>query len=190
MRADHEPLLLGVDLSTTAIKDGLHRLDGSVLGSVSAEYKLLSPSPAVVEVPAVTYWHAFTTVVHSLLRDSGADSKRIAAIGISPMLPVDMAPDANPDARGVVLGLALHHGGDHLARTLLESAAFVIRRNVEVLEELGSGGLDPRVGRQERRLEANRGRRDAPPGATHQPAGGDRRLHPCRPRRRLLRQCR
>ena len=56
---------------------------------------------------------------------------------VLPHLQGAMAPDANPHARGVVLGLALHHGRDHLARAILESVAYVIRRNIEVLEELG-----------------------------------------------------
>jgi sugar (pentulose or hexulose) kinase len=93
VRADHEPLLLGVDLGTTSVKGGLHRLDGSVVASASSEYKLMSPSPAIVEVAADTYWDAFGNVVHSLLRDSGVDSRRIAAIGISAqgetLLPVN-----------------------------------------------------------------------------------------------------
>lgn len=93
MKADTEPLLLGVDLGTTAIKGGLHRLDGSVVASASAEYELLSPSPAIVEVPAAVYWGAFTSVVHSLLGNCSADPRRIAAIGLSAqgetLLPVD-----------------------------------------------------------------------------------------------------
>src|SRR5215469_7308848 len=93
VKADTEPLLLGVDLGTTAIKGGLHRLDGSVVAGASAEYELLSPSPAVVEVPAATYWDAFSSVVHSLLRSSAADRTRVAAIGVSAqgetLVPVD-----------------------------------------------------------------------------------------------------
>jgi sugar (pentulose or hexulose) kinase len=83
VRADTGPLLLGVDLGTTAIKGGLHRLDGSVAATASAEYELLTPSPAVVEVPVPVYWDAFANVVHSLLRISGCEPKRIAAVGIS-----------------------------------------------------------------------------------------------------------
>jgi sugar (pentulose or hexulose) kinase len=83
VKADTAPLLLGVDLGTTAIKGGLHRLDGSVVASASRDYDLITPSPAVVEVPAATYWSAFTDVVHALLRGSGVDRRRIAAIGIS-----------------------------------------------------------------------------------------------------------
>jgi sugar (pentulose or hexulose) kinase len=83
VKADLGPLLLGVDLGTTAIKGGLHRLDGAEVASATAEYELRSPSPAIVEVPADEYWTAFTSVVHSLLRLSGAAPARIAAIGIS-----------------------------------------------------------------------------------------------------------
>ena len=83
MKPDTSPLLLGIDLGTTAIKGGLHQLDGSEVARATAEYALLSPSPAVVEVPVTDYWTAFTDVVHSLLRRSGVDRKRITAIGIS-----------------------------------------------------------------------------------------------------------
>jgi sugar (pentulose or hexulose) kinase len=83
VRTDAAPLLLGLDLGTTAIKGGLHRLDGSVVASASREYELLTPSPAVVEVPAQVYWKAFTEVVHALLRDGNADRRNVAAIGIS-----------------------------------------------------------------------------------------------------------
>ena len=48
--------------------------DGSVVASASRDYELLTPSPAVVEVPAATYWRAFTGVVHALLRDSQAST--------------------------------------------------------------------------------------------------------------------
>jgi xylulokinase len=77
------PLLLGVDLGTSAIKGSVHQLDGSVLASASVEYELLAPGPARVEVAVSTYWEAFVTVVHSLLRNSGVDQRRVVSIGIS-----------------------------------------------------------------------------------------------------------
>ena len=48
-----------------------------------------------------------------------------------------MAPESNANARGAVVGLNLRHGRAHVARAILESIAFVVRRNVEVLEDLG-----------------------------------------------------
>ena len=50
-----------------------------------------------------------------------------------------MPSRTNPDpaARGALVGLTLEHGRGHVARAILESVAFVIRRNIEVMEELG-----------------------------------------------------
>jgi len=77
------PLLLGIDVGTSAIKGGIHRLDGSVLATASVEYQLLSPGPGRVEVAVSTYWAAFTSVVHTLLRTCGDDRRWISSIGIS-----------------------------------------------------------------------------------------------------------
>ena len=54
-----------------------------------------------------------------------------------PHLQGAMAPENNGNARGAVVGLSLRHGRPHVARAILESIAFVVRRNVEVLEDLG-----------------------------------------------------
>lgn len=47
------------------------------------------------------------------------------------------SPEFNPDAKGVLYGLTLYHGRAHVIRAILESIAYMIRRNVELLEELG-----------------------------------------------------
>jgi sugar (pentulose or hexulose) kinase len=68
------------------------------------------------------------------------------AAGISPgaeglvMLPHlqgAMAPEANPRARGVFFGFTLRHNRAHFARAIMESIAFIVRRNVDVLVGLG-----------------------------------------------------
>jgi xylulokinase len=46
-------------------------------------------------------------------------------------------PEFNPDARGVWFGVGLHHTKAHFVRATLESIAYMLRRNVEILEELG-----------------------------------------------------
>lgn len=46
-------------------------------------------------------------------------------------------PESNPNARGVLFGLSLKHGRMHVARAVLEGIAFMLRRHVEVVEELG-----------------------------------------------------
>jgi sugar (pentulose or hexulose) kinase len=47
-----------------------------------------------------------------------------------------MAPDSNSRARGAFVGLTLTHSRAHLARAIMESVVYVIRRNVEVFGEL------------------------------------------------------
>jgi sugar (pentulose or hexulose) kinase len=48
-----------------------------------------------------------------------------------------MAPENNEDARGVLMGLTLHHTRAHVVRALLESVCFVVRRNVEAFATAG-----------------------------------------------------
>lgn len=46
-------------------------------------------------------------------------------------------PRPNPNLRGAFWGLTLAHGRGHLVRAILESVAFMLRANLELLEELG-----------------------------------------------------
>jgi sugar (pentulose or hexulose) kinase len=54
-----------------------------------------------------------------------------------PHLQGSLAPDVNPRARGVFFGFTSHHRRAHFTRAVLEAIAFVIRRNLEVIEGLG-----------------------------------------------------
>ncbi|MBS7643485.1 xylulokinase [Candidatus Bathyarchaeota archaeon] len=47
------------------------------------------------------------------------------------------APHWDPKARGVILGLALGHERKHVIRAIMEGVCFEIRRNIEVMRELG-----------------------------------------------------
>ncbi|MBS7646041.1 xylulokinase [Candidatus Bathyarchaeota archaeon] len=47
------------------------------------------------------------------------------------------SPEFNPNAKGVLFGLMLHHKKSHIIRSIMESIAYMLRRNIEVLEELG-----------------------------------------------------
>jgi xylulokinase len=49
----------------------------------------------------------------------------------------EKTPIHNPLARGTFTGLGLHHGPQHLWRSLLEGVAFGIRHHVEVFDEIG-----------------------------------------------------
>ncbi len=113
-------------------------------------------------VPDTYMFHTFTSggVVLRWFRDRFAEAERSVAdsIGLDaydllaqeagtigagaeglvmvPHLQGAMAPESNANARGAVVGLSLRHGRAHIARAILESIAFVVRRNIEVLEDL------------------------------------------------------
>jgi xylulokinase len=114
-------------------------------------------------VPDTYMFHTFTSggVVLRWFRDQFGEAERsvAAAMGedaydllaqeaatiapgaeglvLIPHLQGAMAPESNANARGAVVGLNLRHGRAHITRAILESIAFVVRRNVEVLEDLG-----------------------------------------------------
>lgn len=54
-----------------------------------------------------------------------------------PHLSGSMAPDINPNAKGVFFGFTLAHKKPHFIRAIMESIAYLIRRNIEALEAAG-----------------------------------------------------
>lgn len=54
-----------------------------------------------------------------------------------PHLMGAFSPEINPVARGVFSGFTLHHGKGHFVRAIQEGVAFMVRRNLELIE--GSG---------------------------------------------------
>jgi xylulokinase len=48
-----------------------------------------------------------------------------------------VSPEINPDAKGVFYGLSLAHRKAHLVRAILESVAFSLRDNLEMLADIG-----------------------------------------------------
>jgi xylulokinase len=54
-----------------------------------------------------------------------------------PHLMGAFSPESNPAARGVFSGFTLHHGRGHFVRAIQEGVAFMLRRNLELIE--GSG---------------------------------------------------
>ena len=72
-----------------------------------------------------------------LAEEAGTVAPGSEGLVLIPHLQGAMAPESNANARGAVVGLNLRHGRAHVARAILESIAFVVRRNVEVLEDLG-----------------------------------------------------
>ena len=54
-----------------------------------------------------------------------------------PHLQGAMAPEANSKAKGVLYGFTLRHTKAHFARAIMEAIVCIVRRNIEVLEDLG-----------------------------------------------------
>ncbi len=73
----------------------------------------------------------------------GAEAAAIAAgsegLVMLPHLQGAMAPEANPRAKGVFYGFTLRHRRGHFARSIMEAIAYIVRRNVEVLVQMGVG---------------------------------------------------
>jgi xylulokinase len=74
-----------------------------------------------------------------------------------PHLQGAMAPEANPKAKGVFYGFTLRHTKGHFARAIMEAVSCTVRRNMEVLDDLGiqvreirslGGGARSRVWKQ------------------------------------------
>lgn len=56
---------------------------------------------------------------------------------VVPHLQGAMAPDPNPHASAAMAGLRLHHGPPHVVRAILESIAYMVRRNLEAVTDMG-----------------------------------------------------
>ncbi len=71
----------------------------------------------------------------------GKEAEQVAAgcegLVMLPHLQGAMAPEANPDAKGVFYGFTLRHGHSHFVRAIMEAVSFIVRRNIEVIEGMG-----------------------------------------------------
>jgi xylulokinase len=56
---------------------------------------------------------------------------------VLPYFAGERTPLFDPDARGVICGLTLGHGREHLYRAVLEGIAYGVRHNLEAMEEAG-----------------------------------------------------
>ncbi|MFH1081451.1 MAG: FGGY family carbohydrate kinase [Pseudomonadota bacterium] len=54
-----------------------------------------------------------------------------------PHLNGSMAPDVNPKAKGVFYGFTLKHQKPHFIRAIMEALGYIVRRNIEALDNIG-----------------------------------------------------
>ena len=54
-----------------------------------------------------------------------------------PHLNGSLAPDVNPHATGVFMGITMVHGKGHFIRAIMESLGYLVRRNMDALSAMG-----------------------------------------------------
>jgi xylulokinase len=97
----HEPLALGVDFGTSAVKAVAMTEHGQVEAEASADYPTDRPGPNRAEQAPDDWWRALVTVCRSIL--SAVDGRRLVGIGLSGQLNGIVLVDA----QGRVLRQAL-----------------------------------------------------------------------------------
>jgi len=78
----NDPLLLAIDLGTSACKTILFEPDGTIVASATAEYPIHTPHPGWAEQHPEEWWGAVVETVHTALGRSGCPPERIAAVGL------------------------------------------------------------------------------------------------------------
>ncbi|GAB2700163.1 xylulokinase [Paenibacillus thermoaerophilus] len=86
---------LGIDLGTSAVKCILVGEDGSVRGSRSAEYPLLTPHPGWAEQHPQDWWEASVRAIRELLADTGVRGEEVRGIGLSGQMHGSVFLDAD-----------------------------------------------------------------------------------------------
>jgi xylulokinase len=77
------PLVLGLDVSTTATKAVLVDVEGVVRGIGQNEYATSAPQPLWSEQDPADWWHAAVLAIRAALEAAGATAAEVDAIGLS-----------------------------------------------------------------------------------------------------------
>ncbi|MCC7370224.1 MAG: sugar kinase [Chloroflexi bacterium] len=100
--------LLGIDVGTQSTKGALVTLDGQVVAYHAVEHGVSRPFPGWAEQDAGSiWWGDVVRVTRVLLRESHADPRAVAAIGVSALAPamVPVNADGQPLRPGVLYGI-------------------------------------------------------------------------------------
>ena len=76
------PLLLGIDIGTSACKAALFHSDGSVAAQEHVSYPVYHPAPGWAEQDPQAWWQAACTAVQSLMQHHAVDPKSVIGVGI------------------------------------------------------------------------------------------------------------
>src|SRR5260370_41327768 len=72
-------MFLGLDLGTRSLKALVLDVDGSIVGTGSAEYPITTPQPGWAESDPKSWWEAAGAAVHEA---AGPHASEIAAVGV------------------------------------------------------------------------------------------------------------
>lgn len=163
------PMLLGVDLGTTATKAVLCGATGAIVAAASRPATLHSPAAGFAEADAAEWWRNVVSLVPELLQRAGASGSDIAAVSSSGMVPAVVCLGSRGPLRPAILQNDARAGReiDELAERLRDvdllsltgsplsqqsvapTLAWVARHEPEVWAELsGVAGSSDWLGRQ------------------------------------------
>lgn len=77
-----EPLLLGIDIGTSACKVALFAPDGTAVAQADGQYPVLYPAPGWAEQNPDDWWTAVCKAIREMLEAGGIDPARIAGVGL------------------------------------------------------------------------------------------------------------
>lgn len=77
-----EPLLLGIDIGTSACKAALFKPDGTVAAQANGEYPVYYPQEGWAEQNPEEWWTAVCKAVRALLEQDPSAAARIAGVGV------------------------------------------------------------------------------------------------------------
>lgn len=75
--------LLGIDLGTSSLKTIVLSREGSILSTVSADYRFDSPLPGYAEQDPQVWWNGCVITIQNAVRKAGISAADITAIGFS-----------------------------------------------------------------------------------------------------------
>ena len=94
-------MFLGLDLGTRSLKALVLDVDGSIVGTGSAEYPMTTPQPGWAESDPRVWWEAARSAVHEA---AGGHASEIAAVGVcGQMHGVVLSDDAGDPLRPAIL---------------------------------------------------------------------------------------
>ena len=145
------PVVLGIDLGSTATKVSLLDLEAGFSATRSAPSVLVSDHPGWAEADTERWWDNVCALVPAVADDAGVDPRSIDAVATTGMVPAVVALDG----RRRPLRRAILQNDARAVREILELRAALDQSGFDVLRETGSALTQQSVAPTWRWLERN-----------------------------------